>query len=99
MRYPKFYEGIAARMCNAVKAGDIETLQQEAAFCATWGSELGLMGRLAEAFVDVMKQSATGENQKKRGYYPQFFQAQGQRPSPSPRRSQYRKQITVPLPR
>lgn len=56
MRYPKFCEQIAARMCNAVKAGDVKTLQDEASFCRSWGSELGLMGQLAEAFIDVMQE-------------------------------------------
>jgi hypothetical protein len=56
MRYPKFYEQIAARMSNAVKAGDIAALQEEAAFCSSWGSELGLLGRFADSVIDVLKQ-------------------------------------------
>ena len=65
MRYPRFYEQIAARMCNAVKAGDVKTLQEEAAFCSTWGSELGLMGQLAEAFIDVMQEKPPAKRRTK----------------------------------
>ena len=65
MRYPRFYEQIAARMCNAVKAGDVETLQKEAAFCSSWGSELGLLGQFADSVIDVLKEKPPAKKRPK----------------------------------
>ena len=65
MRYPRFYEQIAARMCNAVKAGDVKTLQHEAAFCRSWGSELGLLGQLAEVVGEVIQEKPPAKKRAK----------------------------------
>ena len=54
MRYPRFYEGIAARLRSAVMDGDLEALQKEALFCKSWGAELGLLGEFADAVAVVL---------------------------------------------